>query len=788
MDFARSFNKLASKLGFSTPATKPEGLYTANRDENGAGSIDMIVCQDYEVIPENAKAVGDFLRKKGYKIEVEGVEHKDKLLQLLKKRFKHGQPPPTDIVLDVSGGNGSKAALEAIGYLEKKYPGAPLPTVNFCSCDLGMAIDAACELRRKDARFLASAIDQNELSFLRRTLNGEKKGNYLPVTTTMRELLNGKLGVALEMDKTEDKYYTKQLAEMNSIANNSVLAAWQKGEISPGEAIERMRGYVTGLAESLRSGFYMQDKQDKIDLDADAGFYGAAGFPRKGPVVFSLKDVESTPYGAPKPVLVMRNYDPSVVPMLAEGKLGGLVVTSTYMASHLKLLCETHMVSGLFGMMPQGQKTMRGDFNEEAAPDGPAYYDTDAIEIAGRTVKRGQDILLCLGGNGISFRPPAAIEVKTVDAWTIENDPKIKEDLDNLRKMKKCFAAFFKEEGMKPHGVKANVDTGNSDQMWMVDGIGLVRTEQMVAMDGGMVNDLKSALLEDSDNAYQLLAQRSKAQYRRMMQKLNEDQPVKIRLFDFVHGEILNKEEQKSFLEKYPKLEIHGGEALETWPRLYRDQVAAVFQALRDAKVSTHQPLEVMMPAIRTGQDTAAIKQIVQEEAEKAGVKPHQYSFGVMVETLDSCKNIAQIAPQCDFISFGTNDLTQQYTEMSRADLKAHARYAEKHGFDPFKILAPEILQMVTDVTKQGREANPSLRVDICGGQASDPATALKLFEAGVDNVSVAPNLGNLFGLPMVLGYNMYDAARKPAAPAQKHGQKPASLAEAAKRAQGQAG
>ena len=727
--------------------------------------VDIIVCQDASNIPQNLKAVAELLRGKGYDVHAEGAVNKDALIERLKDRHSKGQPAPTDIFMDVSGGGGDGAARQVISWLEKNYPGSPLPTINFLSLDLGMAIDAACKLRQSDGRFLASAIDSGELSWTQRYLSGakEKKDNSGfgfggPYTTTLRDLLNNKLGCTLPLDIEKDDYFSNRLKNMNEIANDGVLSAWRLGKIPADEAIERMRDYATGLAESLRDGFYMQGNGKGVSLESDAAFYGAAGFPRKGPVVFSLQEAEKAYEDAyynkskPKPVLVMRGYDPAVIPLMASGKLGGLVVTSSFMASHLKLMCETHMVTGLFGVMPAGQKTLTGEFNEEAKPNDPTYFDGDTVTIAGKIIKRGQQVLVGLGGNGMMFNPPEAVKTTENDAAKIEDADRFK-----INALKLCFAEYFKEKGLPVHGVKANVDAGNRKQLGAVEGIGLVRTEQMVAANKRLLEDIKAVLLTGDEAAYKNFSYDSSASYWGFVEKLNDGKPVKIRLFDFVHGEILNRDEQKQFLKKYPRLDIHGGKALATWPRLYREQVGAIFKALKS--VSSDVPLEIMMPAVRTKKDVQTIKKVIEEEAQKAGILSSQYSFGVMIETLDSCKKIEKIAPLCDFISFGTNDLTQQYTGMGRGDLKAHAKYAGKHhGLDPFKVLAPEVLDIVRDVTARGRKANPALKVDICGAQAADPDTAIKLFDAGIDNISVAPNPANLYSLPLLLNYRMYDA------------------------------
>jgi pyruvate,orthophosphate dikinase len=296
----------------------------------------------------------------------------------------------------------------------------------------------------------------------------------------------------------------------------------------------------------------------------------------------------------------------------------------------------------------------------------------------------------------------------------------------------------------------------------LVDGIGLVRTEQMVATGYSQMTSLKQILLTEDAGGYTNLFDWAGQDYRRIFAKLDQDQPVKIRLFDFVHREILNKQEQEQFIAKYGKLDIHGGQALEAWPQLYQRQVRTIFRALKDADTVGTTPLEIMMPAVRTEQDVLAIKKIVSEEAGRLRVKPEQYRFGVMIETLESCENISAIAKHCDFISFGTNDLTQQFFDISRSDLKAHARFAEKNGYDPFRKLSPQIFDLMHATVADARAANPALKIDVCGAQAADPDTAVALFNIGVDNVSVAPNLANLFGLPVLLNYMAYDALQKP--------------------------
>ncbi|MCE9508578.1 MAG: hypothetical protein K8R48_09760, partial [Alphaproteobacteria bacterium] len=372
------------------------------------------------------------------------------------------------------------------------------------------------------------------------------------------------------------------------------------------------------------------------------------------------------------------------------------------------------------------------------------------------------------GGDGIVLHPPETLQVKTFDASSINRNDKLRADLTNLQKINECFAAVFKETGITASGVKANIESSGYRVLDSVEGIGLVRTEQMVAAKPEQTEALKSILLHNDAKAYQKLFGAAKWDYIPIIAKLNEGHPVKIRLFDFVHQEILDKDEQKQFLSLYPKLDMHGGEAVDAWPFLYSEQIRTIFEALKRTGIANGVPLEIMMPSVRTEQDVEKIKDMVDGMAEALDVSPEKYSFGVMIETLESCENIEKIAPHCDFISFGTNDLTQQLLNMARSDLKAHACFAEQHGFDPFKKLAPEVLSLVKTVVAKGRTAYPGLKIDVCGAQAADPDTAVALCRAGVNNVSVAPSLGNLYGLPVLLNYKLYDTLLVSNVPANK--------------------
>src|SRR5690606_3870462 len=101
------------------------------------------------------------------------------------------------------------------------------------------------------------------------------------------------------------------------------------------------------------------------------------------------------------------------------------------------------------------------------------------------------------------------------------------------------------------------------------------------------------------------------------------------------------------------------------------------------------------------------------------------FSLGAMVELPRACLRAGDIAKEVDFISFGTNDLTQTTYGISRDDAPAFlATYHRKNLYDvdPFVTVdrrgVGELIQMAIE---RGRAVNPHLKVGICGEHAGEP-------------------------------------------------------------------
>src|SRR5207249_3173062 len=101
---------------------------------------------------------------------------------------------------------------------------------------------------------------------------------------------------------------------------------------------------------------------------------------------------------------------------------------------------------------------------------------------------------------------------------------------------------------------------------------------------------------------------------------------------------------------------------------------------------------------------------------------------GVMVETPAAAVMADRIAAESDFISVGTNDLTQYTLVVDRGN----ARLADR--FTPHDPSVLRLLKLIADAARAaGKPAS------VCGGMASEPLSAFLLIGLGYETLSVAP-------------------------------------------------
>jgi pyruvate, orthophosphate dikinase len=155
-----------------------------------------------------------------------------------------------------------------------------------------------------------------------------------------------------------------------------------------------------------------------------------------------------------------------------------------------------------------------------------------------------------------------------------------------------------------------------------------------------------------------------------------------------------------------------------------------------------------MVPLVAfDGELAAAVENIhraADEVEETTGVRV-PYIVGTMVETPRAALIAGQLAGIAQFMSFGTNDLTQLTYGFSRDDVEAQllTAYVERQllPVSPFASLDPEgVGALVATAIQSARRVNPDIKLGICGEHGGDPAS-IRFFDAtGLDYVSCSPN------------------------------------------------
>jgi pyruvate,orthophosphate dikinase len=209
--------------------------------------------------------------------------------------------------------------------------------------------------------------------------------------------------------------------------------------------------------------------------------------------------------------------------------------------------------------------------------------------------------------------------------------------------------------------------------------------------------------------------------------------------------EVLRKVEELH--EDNPMLGLRGVRLGIVKPGLYAMQVRAIVEAACDRLAAGgHPEVEIMIPLTATREELRQMREELEPVAAAvlrergAGL---QVAFGTMIELPRACVVAGEIAEVSDFFSFGTNDLTQTAFGFSRDDIgKFLGMYEERKlvPANPFVTIdRPGVGRLMSLAVDEGRAANPSLHLGICGEHGGDPASVVFCHEIGLDYVSCSP-------------------------------------------------
>ena len=148
-------------------------------------------------------------------------------------------------------------------------------------------------------------------------------------------------------------------------------------------------------------------------------------------------------------------------------------------------------------------------------------------------------------------------------------------------------------------------------------------------------------------------------------------------------------------------------------PAALRAQMAAILRAARGVN------LRILIPMVTSTEQIEAVRRTL---AELVGAGPVP-ALGAMIETPEAALAAGDLAARLDFISVGTNDLTQLALGLNR----------ESSGTSPVR--HPAVFGLVANAVRAGSAA--AIPVEVCGEAASDPLTIPLLVGLGTDELSV---------------------------------------------------
>jgi pyruvate,orthophosphate dikinase len=432
----------------------------------------------------------------------------------------------------------------------------------------------------------------------------------------------------------------------------------------------------------------------------------------------------------------------------------------------------------------QGILTSAGGTNSHAAVvargEGiPAVCGADAIKLSpgdgtfsanGTSVKEG-DVITIDGFTGNVYVGELPLEESVLEKARAG---------DTAAQQQPIWQAF---EALMAHAdevrrmrVRANADTPDQARNARergAEGIGLCRTEHMF-LGEERVSSVRRMIFADTEEeeaeVFDELAPLQREDFLGIFRAM-DGLPVTVRLLDpplheFLPDQVdlavevaLGEErgedvtEQKRLLQKVnelheanPMLGLRGVRLGIVKPGLYAMQVRAIFEAAAAVRAEGLDPkVEVMIPLVATAPELIQMREELEPVAKEAlgDTELSHVEWGTMIELPRATVTAAEIADAADFFSFGTNDLTQTAFGFSRDDIgKFVAMYEERKlvPANPFVTIDRDgVGRLMRIATDEGRAANGSLHLGICGEHGGDPASVVFCHEIGLDYVSCSP-------------------------------------------------
>ncbi|TCO75659.1 pyruvate, phosphate dikinase [Chromatocurvus halotolerans] len=469
-------------------------------------------------------------------------------------------------------------------------------------------------------------------------------------------------------------------------------------------------------------------KKDVVATGLPASPGGATGH-----VVFSADEAVEVARGGRPVILVRRETTPEDIHgmKVAQGiltELGGMTSHAAVVARGMGV-CAITGATGLNVNIEAGTATTR---------DGHVIRRGDVITLDGSS---GEVML----GDIPKTEASSSDDFQTLLSWA-----------DTHRRLKVRANAETPEDARRARELGA-------------EGIGLCRTEHMF-FDRERIDLMRAMILARNKDEREPYLQKLRVFQQEdllALFKVMDGLPVTVRLLDpplhefLPHGEedVVElakrlgrsadevREAAASLSEVNPMLGFRGCRLSVVMPEITRMQVSAIIGAAIEAIEQGYQPYpEIMIPLVINVREIRLIGEIIDSSIRKMLKEKSvslRYKVGTMMETPRACLGADRLAPEVEFMSFGTNDLTQMTYGFSRDDAgRFIPDYLENKliEHDPFVSLDQRAVgRLMRMAVEESRGANKNIKYGICGEHGGDPRSIQFCHDLGLDYVSCSP-------------------------------------------------
>ena len=348
-------------------------------------------------------------------------------------------------------------------------------------------------------------------------------------------------------------------------------------------------------------------------------------------------------------------------------------------------------------------------------------------------------------------------QVPTVSVEMTGNFGKLMEWVDDIKTLE------IRANAETPRDAKAARDFG-------AEGIGLARTEHMF-FDPSRIQDMREMILADDESGRRIALEKL-LPYQKQdfvdLFKIMDGLPVTVRFLDPPLHEFLPhtdaeiaelaghigksvefvKERASALHEQNPMLGHRGCRLAITYPEIAEMQTRAILEAALECTSAGIKVLpEIEVPLVGSKKELDIVKSVIDSTAEQLfasrGVRI-DYKVGSMIELPRAALLANEIAENCEFFGFGTNDLTQTTLGMSRDDTAAILDEYRARGVyvaDPFASIDVDgVGRLVSTAVKLARETKGhNIHMGVCGEHGGDPESIMFFHNCGMDFVSCSP-------------------------------------------------